>query len=65
MGSNTPVVSISGNIFTLTFSNLERSDTGNYFVNVTNSEGSDTENFQLEVYCKQYYYNMQYNYYSC
>ena len=52
MGSNTPVVSISGNIFTLTFSNLERSDTGSYTVNVTNSEGSDTESFQLEVYCK-------------
>ena len=37
---------------TLNFSNLVRSNDGEHTVTVTNSEGSDTENFTLSVYCK-------------
>ena len=50
--SNTPNVQINGDNVTLTFSNLVRSNAGEHTVTVTNSEGSDNENFQLSVYCK-------------
>ena len=50
--NNTPNVQINGDSVTLNFSNLVRSNDGEHTVTVTNSEGSDTENFQLSVYCK-------------
>ena len=50
--NNTPNVQINGDSVTLTFSNLVRSNAGQHTVTVTNSEGSDTENFALSVYCK-------------
>ena len=43
---------ISGDNVTLTFFNLVRNNDGQHTVTVTNSEGSDTENFNLSVYCK-------------
>lgn len=49
---NSPTIQISGDNVTLTFSNLVRSYAGQHTVNVTNSEGSDAESFQLSVYCK-------------
>lgn len=50
--SNTPTIQISGDTVTLTFSNLMRSNDGQHIVNVTNSEGLDTEYFTIAVYCK-------------
>ena len=51
--SNTPTIQISGDNVNLTFSNLVRSIDGQqHTVTVINSEGSDTENFTISVYCK-------------
>ena len=50
--SNTPNVQISGDNVTLMFSNLVHSNNGTQLVTVTNSEGSDTENFEFLVYCE-------------
>ena len=49
---NSPAIQIIGDNVTLTFSNLVRSNDGEHTVTVSNSEGSDTENFTLSVYCK-------------
>jgi hypothetical protein len=45
-------VNINGDQVTVTFSNLMRSDAGDYVVTVTNTEGSDNAAFSLNVFCK-------------
>jgi hypothetical protein len=45
-------IDVNGNQVNITFSNLMRSDAGDYVVTVTNTEGSDNAAFSLNVFCK-------------